>query len=540
MTPTAIVVGSGPAAAGAVDALVEQGLAVTVLDVGIRLDDQARDAVQRMSQTTPEKWSSTDLDTITARDHPETETVHSKRSFGSGYAFDDCNNALRVDWDGPKGFNHSLSYGGLTNVWGSSMLPYRPEDIRDWPFPHADLIPHYRAIMRLVPCTEGRDDDIEAILPSYSEQTHRIRLSRQGQSLLDDLQKNRTSLMRSGLRFGRARLAISAQDAAGRDACQYCGLCLSGCPYSLIYSTAHSFDRWIAENRITYLAGHLVERVEPTTDGAVVHGTHLADGRPFRIEAGKAFIAAGVLPTARIILNSRPDLGGPLTLRDSQSFLYPVLRFKSAGDVATERMHTTTQLFMELEDPSVSRHLVHIQIYGYSEFLRQEIMRTFLRIPLAWPWLRRQFFGRLLIAQGFIHSTDCGNVALSRKPDPDGPERLLASPVRTWRSIRVVLMIGLKMLRHCKTLGALCLMPGVQIPRPGASYHTGGTFPMSKQPGPGETDTLGRLHGWQSIHIVDSSVFPSIPATSIVMSAMANARRIATEAFRDPPPQNGS
>jgi choline dehydrogenase-like flavoprotein len=531
--PSAIVVGSGPAAAGAVDSLVDLGLAVSVLDVGLRLDAGTREVVQRMSQTSPEKWLPADLDRITARDKPETETVHSKRCYGSGYAFDDCDNALRIDWDGPKSFNHSLSYGGLTNVWGASMLPYRPEDLTDWPVPHAELIPHYRAIMRMVPCTNGREDDLEAILPSYSEQTNRIRLSRQGQSLLGDLEKNRSALLCGGLRFGRARLAIKATDASGRDACQYCGLCLSGCPYSLIYSASHSFNRWIADRRITYHADHLVERVEQSADGAVVHGIRLGDGSPFRMEAAKLFIACGVLPTARIVLNSRPDISGPLNLRDSQSFLYPVLRFKSAGDVATERMHTATQLFMELEDPSVSRHLVHIQWYGYSTLLRDEIMRTFLGLPLRWKWLNKQFFGRLMIAQGFIHSTECGHVELSRKPEPGGPERILARPVRSWRGIKAVLMIGLKLLRHWRNLGALCLLPGVKIPRPGASYHSGCTFPMRKQPGPGETDTLGRLPGWSSIHIVDSSVFPSIAATSIVMTAMANARRIASEAFRD-------
>lgn len=534
MPCSAIVIGSGPAAAGAADALITLGITPTVLDVGLRLDDRTRDLVRRMGQTTPDSWQQTDLEQITAREHPKSEPVHSKRSYGSSFAFDDAHNALRIDWQGPKAFNYSLAYGGLTNVWGSSMLPYCPEDIREWPITQDDLTPHYRAIMRLVPCTSAGDDDIEAILPSFSEQTQSIRLSRQGQSLLEDLEKNRLALLKSGLRYGRARLAIRAQDVGERDNCQYCGLCLSGCPYSLIYSTADSFDRWIAKNRITYLADHLVEHVEQTTTGAVVHGTSLSNNRPFRMEADKVFLAAGVLPTARIILNSRPDINRPLTLRDSQSFLYPLFRFKSAGDVLAERMHTATQLFMEMEDPSVSQHLVHIQFYGYSEFLRQEIMRTPLRFPLAWPWLRRQFFSRLMIAQGFIHSTECGHVELSRRPNPNGPERLSARPVRSWHSIKVVLMIGLKLLRHWKKLGGFCLIPGVQIPRPGASYHTGGTFPMRHHPSACETDTLGRLPGWKSIHIVDSSVFPSIPATTMVMSTMANARRIATAAFHHP------
>jgi choline dehydrogenase-like flavoprotein len=44
-----------------------------------------------------------------------------------------------------------------------------------------------------------------------------------------------------------------------------------------------------------------------------------------------------------------------------------------------------------------------------------------------------------------------------------------------------------------------------------------------------DTDTDGRPKGWQRIHIVDSSVFPSLPGTTIGLLAMANAARIASE-----------
>jgi choline dehydrogenase-like flavoprotein len=52
---------------------------------------------------------------------------------------------------------------------------------------------------------------------------------------------------------------------------------------------------------------------------------------------------------------------------------------------------------------------------------------------------------------------------------------------------------------------------------------------MSSEPQPGQTDALGRPHGLERVHLVDSSVFPSIPATTITLSVMANAYRIATE-----------
>ena len=62
------------------------------------------------------------------------------------------------------------------------------------------------------------------------------------------------------------------------------------------------------------------------------------------------------------------------------------------------------------------------------------------------------------------------------------------------------------------------------------SYHTGGTLPMKKIPkNETETNLLGNPVGWQKIHIVDSSIFPSLPATTIGMLAMANAYRIVFE-----------
>jgi len=53
---------------------------------------------------------------------------------------------------------------------------------------------------------------------------------------------------------------------------------------------------------------------------------------------------------------------------------------------------------------------------------------------------------------------------------------------------------------------------------------------MSRAPEKGETDDLGRLSGWSRIHIVDASVLPAIPASTITFSVMANAHRIASRA----------
>jgi hypothetical protein len=49
---------------------------------------------------------------------------------------------------------------------------------------------------------------------------------------------------------------------------------------------------------------------------------------------------------------------------------------------------------------------------------------------------------------------------------------------------------------------------------------------MSRNPGALQTDTLGRPTGFSRVHAIDSTVLPSIPATTVTFSVMANAYRI--------------
>lgn len=532
MTQSAIVVGSGPAAAATVHALLQSGWQVTVLDVGYELESENREAIDRMAAQPASEWSEADKKRITHRPPPVEGINHSKRSYGSDFAFRDEGNLLAADWQRARSFHHSFAFGGLSNVWGSCMLPYAEQDLDAWPIRLRDLEDHYRAVMELVPCTSSGDDDpLESILPSYSSQHNPIRPGAQGRAFLNDLENSRSHLAQHGISGGKARLAIRATDYEGSPLCRYCNLCLSGCPDRLIYSSAQSFSTWISRDQIRYLPGHLVERVEETDSGSKVHGIRLAGKEPFRMEAGRVFLATGVLATAKILQSSRTDLPRRIRLLDSQYFIFPLLRFRAVGDVETEPAHTAAQVFLEINDKAVSKHLVHLQIYGYSAFLRDEVLRGWVRFPLRWTWLRKQFFSRLLIVQGFLHSEDSGHLQITTSPGNRPDQALQIRPVRDPSSIRTIILLGLKLLANSLRLRALVL-PLWKLPPPGSGYHSGGSFPMSRNPEAGQTDTLGRPVGWKFTHIVDSSTFPSIPATSITMSVMANAHRIASLATR--------
>jgi len=518
--PTYVIVGSGPAGISAAMALVRGGHAVTILDVGDELEGEKAAVVSRMSGQLPGEWDAADLEEISGRRGRTEDAVHSKQSYGSSFSFasDPC--GTRVEWRGKRGFHHSHALGGLSNVWGASMLPCRGGDIADWPVGLSELEPHYRAVMGFVPCTSS-GGSLEDIFPSYGADGAALELSQQARDLADDLMRSEETLQGEGICCGKSRLAIGK-------GCEYCSLCLSGCPYGLIWSSAHTLRDLLATGQVTYLKRHVVEAFRNEGDHVIVSGRNLDDGSPFAMPATRLFLAAGVLPTATLVLRSLGAFGKVLELLDSQYFIYPLLKLRRTDNVETERMHTSTQLFMEIDDPSISPHGVHLQLYGYSSFLREELERTFLRAPLRSGFFRREFLGRLMVAQGYLHSRHSGRISVRLLRGADGKERLECQTQREFGTIWKVLRVGWKLFAQSFLTKTLPLFPGVKIPSPGSSNHSGGSLPMRENPGEFETDTRGCLHGFPRVYVVDASVLPSIPATTVTFTLMANSHRIAT------------
>jgi len=183
-------------------------------------------------------------------------------------------------------------------------------------------------------------------------------------------------------------------------------------------------------------------------------------------------------------------------------------------------------VFLELFDPAISPHTVHLQVYSYNDLIGQAVRKTFG--PLARPLepLARDLERRLLIVQGYLHSDHSARIGVTLKRD--GTMDLRAEPnAQTGRLVRRVVR---KLLRQARALGAVAIPPMLQIAPPGRGFHSGGTFPMSASPAAMQTDTLGRPRGWQRVHAVDATVLPDIAATTITFTVMANAHRIGWEA----------
>ena len=514
------VIGSGPAGAACAKAILARGGNVLMLDAGLELEPERDRLVRQLAGAKPSAWPPGDVAALKHGLTANAKGISLKLLFGSDFPYRDTKE--QIPWEG-QGISlyPSLALGGLSNTWGAAMLPYRDSDIADWPVNNADLAKHYRAVTEFTGLAAQRDD-LEEFFPLHCEHPGPLQPSRQTELLLRNLSRHRDHLREHGWCFGRSRLAVRAAN------CVYCGFCMCGCPYGCIYNSADTVREMRHGKNFQYQRDVIVTSLRESGSGVFIQGFNRQTRALLSFEADRVYLAAGVIPTAQIILRSQSAYDHTLKLLDSQYFLFPLMLARRTPGVRTEELYTMCQLFIELCHPRISRKTVHLQVYAYSELIGQAVRKTFG--PLARPLeaLARQLEERLFIAQGFLHSDESSSIEMTLKRN--GAKdclHLKALPNPATRG--VVNRVVREMLRRSWRLGGMVLPPLLQFPEPGRSFHCGGSIPMRRQPKPFESDCLGRPHGWTRIHAVDATVLPSIPPTTISFSTMANAHRIGWE-----------
>jgi choline dehydrogenase-like flavoprotein len=516
------VIGSGPAGVAAASALLARGREVVLLDAGVTLEPGRRALVERMAAAAPEDWRREDVEALRGGTRGTVRGVPLKFAYGSDYPYREVERWLPFENRGSD-TRPTLARGGFSSVWGAAVLPYSAEDLDDWPISAEELAPHYRAALRLLPLS-ARVDDLADELPLYAERPRPLHPGAQARSLMEDLERRRARLRAAGLRFGWSRLAVRAEPEEGRPGCAYCGLCLHGCPYGLIYDSAATLAQLQQRGGFHYRDGVIAERLEETPDAVVVHGRERPGGAPLRIEAERVLVACGAVGSTRLLLASLEAFDRPVEILDSQYFLLPLLRFTSAGRARDEALHTLSQVFLELRHASVTPRNVHLQVYGYNPLYRQALAG--LLGPAARPLgpLLDAALARVLLVMGYLHSDVSPRIVARLRRDG----RLLLGERRHPETRPTLRRVLRHLARHAGALRALPAAPLLRVAPAGRGFHSGGSLPMRRAPGELECDVLGRPTGLSRVHAVDSTTFPTIPSTTITLSVMANAHRIAS------------
>jgi choline dehydrogenase-like flavoprotein len=518
---TYCVIGSGPAGVACASALLARGASVLMLDAGMELEPDRAAIVRDLSQKKISEWPPDRAARIHSKRGAELKGLPHKNVFGSDFAYRDTRE--KIPWRGDGALLPSLALGGLSNVWGAAVLPLRESDISDWPIKRSDLDEHYRAAAQIMDIS-ARRDDLEELFPAYSTNPAALKPSRQAALILKNLERHREALRARGWRFGQSRVAIRAADSSRGMGCVNCGRCMTGCVYGCIYNSADTVRELQQNKNFRYEGNVIVTKLRESSGAVSIEGFQRTSAQALSFGAGRVYLASGVIPTAQILLRSQDAFDQPLTLRDSQYFLFPIILAQRVRDVQAEALHTFSQVFLELNNPRISRRSVHLQIYGYSDFIAGAVRQSLGPLKM----FTRQILERLVIVQGFLHSDDSASIEM--RLQRDGQKDILQLEPRlnaeTPGALKRVLW---EVLSRFRALRGIAVPPMLQTARPGRGFHCGGSIPMRAQPANFESDCVGRPKGWNRVHVVDASVFPTVPATTITFSVMANAHRIASQ-----------
>jgi choline dehydrogenase-like flavoprotein len=525
-----LIVGSGPSAAAialALERIAE--VTITVLDLGGELETERVSARSAMASASPHRWSREDRELLSSPPKPSSPgQMPVKQIYGSNFAFENFGQLDDVAAEWPANdLVVSGAYGGFSNTWGAQMMPYSTGTFRTWPISRGDLEPHYREILKHVPYS-GESDDLEETFPLMGTPEHLPKVSQRTSSVLLRYERHRIAVRQHGVTVGHARLALRAPS------CRLCGLCMTGCPYQLIYSASQTFDRLRARGRVNYRSGWCVYRVtEDATGHASVHAMELSTGQSQIFSADRVFLAAGAIGTTRIVAGSLGLTDRSIELAESVQFMMPFLSLKPVARLTQDGEFTLNQfnLFVTFDDDGKDAALIHCYPYNHimlsslPDFLATGPLSAFTRIGLR----------HATVGLGYLPSWASPSVQLRvGRAKEAGVLPPIQVSSRENEATKPMMNRVIRQLRRAGRTLDLYPIPGqTKLSGVAKSYHYGGSFPMhEKASGDFSTDLLGRVRPWRNVHLADASVFPTIAATTFTLTIMANAHRIATEALR--------
>jgi hypothetical protein len=258
-----------------------------------------------------------------------------------------------------------------------------------------------------------------------------------------------------------------------------------------------------------------------------------ADGQTHEFPAGSLVLAAGTLCSARIFLESiHRDEGKVLELHglmDNRQILMPFVNLRMLGRPWSPKSYQYHQVAMAVQPRNTSEYF-HGLVTTLKTAMIHPLVQT-LPFDLGTSVLA---FRNVHSALGMVninlpdHRRDENYVALDvsstphrltihYRPEKGEPERLK----RTIATFRKILW----------KLGCFAPSRTVHVRPMGASVHYAGTLPMTDKPAPLACSKHCRSHDVENLYFADGSTFPDLPAKNLTFTLMANAIRIAEEAF---------
>lgn len=516
-----VIVGSGLSALGAVSAAVDSGVRPLVLDVGERLPDFNEQTKRKLSSKVPSLWQPQEVSALLGNypRFPSAKFIPRKSLVGSHYMYrslDQGKDTENSEYAAP----YSFALGGFSQSWGAAYSIPQSEDTNEWPIPREDLLLSLRNVLSGLFVSEHPSSHPR--FPNLATRSNPIPLTSSQKFLLQKLERASNSLSDG--------VAMPARLLTDMTRCHNCGYCGSGCVYDAIFRAETKINEMRSKGVIDYLSDREVVLIEEHAGSVHIVCRNVKTLDLERLVVDRVFLAAGCVSSSKILMSSSGIADARVTVKRSGGFIRLYL--------VKERLEshwpdTNTQSALTLG-------FVHRNRWAHQQIAQaNDLLFSYLRVPGrdAYKKSRSSVVSKFVAEQlifvlSQLHSDFGSHYELQLTKDSNSNYQVSSEYVIPTKSKRVNSEIDKtirKALRNENLLG----LPGLRFDSmQSAGFHLGCSFPMvSDVRNWNETDILGRPFGWERTHVVDSSIFPSIPGTGIGLLSMAFAYLITTRVF---------
>jgi choline dehydrogenase-like flavoprotein len=517
------IIGSGLSSVSAAKALISRGVKPVILDVGEEIDEDRKNLISKLSKISHKNWLESDREFITNNETVNNFSALKKLAFGSDYFY---SNKASIRFNQKDTFTippATFAAGGFSVAWGATSLLPDDFDLTDWPISRSDLLKYYEYAMSDITIS-SENDDLNFFSPILPASQYQSKASTDATDLLDRL--NHSYKHDPRILFGKARLFVNF-DQNSVSGCKYCGCCMSGCVYGAIYTSRDNLKKLIKEGKVEYKPG--IEVIKLVEQGKTIKifvknksNNNLEEVMIFN----KVFMGAGVINSTRIVMESKNYFENKVTLKATSSFVVPIFKFKRTK-IQWPEANTMPSVFIEIKNKKLGDHWMHCQISSPNELVLNKMMINFKNLGSYYSRIKKYFLGHFIVAHCNIHS----NYGVSHSFFMSHNKKLCFSKNDTMNASQAKKSALYELKKIFNKINYFPLTMLAKSSIESISYHQGCTMPMKLLPSNDmDTDTLGRPKKFKNLHIIDSSIFPSLPATTIGTLAMVNAFRIAKEA----------
>jgi ferredoxin len=490
-----IVLGSGPSSFAAVQILKDKQQSTLVLDIGKKHENtnltiMKSDFVKDSGNLCKTKY----LKILFKKSKSRIKFIP-KPNFGSYYPYFDFKKLGIVKEKTSKlVLPISGGYGGFSTVWGATFERYPKDVIDQWKNElEINLTPYYLKLESEIPWINN-----SLLHPAFlSCITSKIPEKLENQIEINDI-----------------NIAIDESDSHTK--CIKCNLCLRGCPKDSIFNTSIYFENLWRKMNFKYKNNALVRKVELRNSVVFVEFLDLNDNKFKKVSCKHLFIGTGPVSTSNIILNSFEDIE-KVEIKDSATSYMVGISWKKLPKI--DYSNSLAKFVIDFKhDKEIT---TSSQVYNFTPGVFNAIYAKLFIPKFLQRRLDQLFQNRIVLIINYVDSRNSNSINIIKNSNNHYAKLIYSNSQKL-----IFRSLGLKINELLKSNGIYGVKFFHLVKETGYGVHFGSGFSPTGGLSTRTDKDLGTLKQSNSIHLIDSSVLPSIEPGSITLTIMANAMRI--------------